>query len=32
LPLTAFLPTDRAFRVLVKDLTGHWVKDLTGHW
>lgn len=23
-PLTAFLPTDRAFRVLVKDLTGTW--------
>ncbi len=23
-PLTAFLPTDRAFRVLVKDLTGKW--------
>ena len=25
-PLTAFLPTDRAFRVLVKDLTGHWYR------
>ncbi len=26
-PLTAFLPTDGAFRVLVKDLTGTWVKN-----
>ena len=25
-PLTAFLPTDQAFRLLVKDLTGRWVK------
>jgi hypothetical protein len=24
-PLTAFLPDDRAFRLLVKDLTGRWV-------
>ena len=24
--LTAFLPNDRAFRILVKDLTGKWVK------
>jgi uncharacterized surface protein with fasciclin (FAS1) repeats len=23
-PLTAFVPTDRAFRVLVHDLTGQW--------
>ncbi len=26
-PLTAFLPNDRAFRLLVKDLTGNWVKS-----
>jgi uncharacterized surface protein with fasciclin (FAS1) repeats len=24
-PLTAFIPNDRAFRILVKDLTGRWV-------
>src|SRR5690242_6675096 len=24
-PLTAFIPNDRAFQVLVKDLTGTWV-------
>ena len=23
-PLTAFIPNDRAFQVLVRDLTGHW--------
>lgn len=26
-PLTAFLPNDRAFQVLVKDLTGQWVRS-----
>jgi hypothetical protein len=26
-PLTAFLPDDRAFRILVADLTGHWERD-----
>jgi len=26
-PLTAFLPTDRAFRVLVADLTGTWYRS-----
>ena len=26
-PLTAFIPNDRAFQVLVKDLTGRWVRD-----
>ena len=26
-PLTAFIPNDRAFQVLVKDLTGRWVHD-----
>lgn len=26
-PLTAFIPNDRAFQVLVKDLTGNWVRD-----
>lgn len=25
-PLTAFIPNDRAFQVLVKDLTGRWVR------
>ena len=25
-PLTAFIPNDRAFQVLVKDLTGQWVR------
>jgi uncharacterized surface protein with fasciclin (FAS1) repeats len=25
-PLTAFIPNDQAFRLLVKDLTGKWVK------
>ena len=25
-PLTAFIPNDRAFQVLVKDLTGQWVQ------
>jgi uncharacterized surface protein with fasciclin (FAS1) repeats len=25
-PLTAFLPNDQAFRLLVKDLTGRWVR------
>jgi Fasciclin domain len=29
-PLTAFLPTDRAFQLLVKDLTGRWVKSERG--
>ena len=26
-PLTAFLPTDRAFKRTVKDLTGHWPRS-----
>lgn len=26
-PLTAFIPNDRAFQVLVKDLTGKWVRS-----
>jgi hypothetical protein len=26
-PLTAFIPNDRAFQVLVKDLTGQWVRS-----
>lgn len=26
-PLTAFLPNDRAFQVLVADLTGHWYRS-----
>ena len=26
-PLTAFLPTDKAFKRTVKDLTGHWPKS-----
>ncbi len=26
-PLTAFIPNDRAFQVLVKDLTGRWVRS-----
>ncbi len=26
-PLTAFLPNDRAFRLLVADLTRHWERD-----
>ena len=26
-PLTAFLPTDRAFQLLVADLTGHWYRS-----
>lgn len=26
-PLTAFIPNDRAFRRLVKDLTGNWVRS-----
>ncbi|WP_322921377.1 hypothetical protein [Nocardioides renjunii] len=26
-PLTAFLPNDRAFQLLVKDLTGQWVRS-----
>jgi uncharacterized surface protein with fasciclin (FAS1) repeats len=29
-PLTAFVPTDQAFRRLVKDLTGTWVKSEKG--
>lgn len=29
-PLTAFIPNDRAFQVLVKDLTGQWVRDEAG--
>lgn len=29
-PLTAFLPNDRAFQVLVKDLTGRWVRSEAG--
>ncbi|GAA2727515.1 fasciclin domain-containing protein [Cellulomonas aerilata] len=26
-PLTAFLPDDRAFRILAADVTGHWDRD-----
>lgn len=26
-PVTAFLPDDQAFRLLVKDLTGHWIRS-----
>jgi uncharacterized surface protein with fasciclin (FAS1) repeats len=29
-PLTAFLPDDRAFRILVADVTGHWERDEAG--
>ncbi len=29
-PLTAFIPNDRAFQVLVADLTGRWVRDEAG--
>jgi fasciclin domain-containing protein len=29
-PLTAFLPNDGAFRLLVKDLTGRWVRSERG--
>jgi hypothetical protein len=29
-PLTAFLPDDRAFRILAADLTGHWQRDEAG--
>jgi Fasciclin domain len=29
-PLTAFLPDDRAFRILAADLTGHWERDEAG--
>ncbi len=29
-PLTAFLPDDRAFRILAADVTGHWERDEAG--